>query len=134
MIGYKVQTRDNFRRVRATRKKEDIKNLGHALRLLRVVARRSLKKPNKSGDPSPEGQPPRSPTRRLKTSILYYLNAAKTWGLVGPDYRIIGRAGAAHEHGERFRGDQYPERPFMSTALEKIRPRLSKFWARSVRY
>ena len=53
--------------------------------------------------------------------------------VIGPDVESFGTAGKAHEHGGRYRHERYPKRPFMGPALEKIKPRLPKLWAGSVR-
>ena len=40
---------------------------------------------------------------------------------------------AAHEFGGRFRQERYQKRPFMGPALERIRPRLARMWAGTLR-
>jgi hypothetical protein len=53
--------------------------------------------------------------------------------VIGPDYQNVGQSGAAHEFGGHFRHENYPRRPFMGPALEKVKDRLPSFWAGSVR-
>ena len=50
-----------------------------------------------------------------------------------PSHEIAGPVGMAHEFGGEFRGDEYPPRPFMGPALEKVKPGLPRFWSGSVR-
>ena len=42
--------------------------------------------------------------------------------MIGPRASIVGEAGRAHEFGDEFRGDDYPERAFMWPALEREAP------------
>ena len=88
---------------------------------------------------SPVGTPPHThagSTRKRKTegalpaSILYDLEtAADSWMpgpsfsseptavVIGPSFALLGTAGKPHEHAGSFRGDSYPQRPFMGPAL-----------------
>lgn len=82
------------------------------------------------------GQPPRSPTGLLRKSIgCEYETEYGTDQIarIGPRYSLFANVGKAHEHGVRFRGRNYPKRPFMAPALMKNLHRLPKFWQNSVR-
>jgi hypothetical protein len=37
---------------------------------------------------------------------------------VGPQFSVIGEIGNVHEFGGRYKGENYPARPFMAPALE----------------
>jgi len=60
------------------------------------------------------------------------VDKTREMALVGPSYRIVGIAGAEHEHGEKFRDQRLPRRPFMFSALQKTAPRLPPHWGRSI--
>jgi phage gpG-like protein len=130
MIGIHVKTRSYAELARKRAKDATFRNLNHAAATLRLTAQRSLRKRK---TPSAPGQPPSSFTGRLRKSILYAVDRARDYAVIGPSRNLIGPAGAAHERGGRFRGADYPARPYMGPALEKIRPRLARLWAGSVR-
>ena len=56
----------------------------------------------------------------------------KQGGVIGPTASVAGQVGGAHEFGGQFRGDQYPERPFMFPALERALPRFAGQWKGSI--
>jgi len=109
----------------------NFQNIGHAAATLRMIARRSIRKRKR---PAPEGEPPHTQTKRLKTSILYAVDRRRESAIIGPSYHVIGVAGAEHEHGRRFRGrrPQQDARPFMGPALKKAAPRMPRFWRASL--
>ncbi|GAB6166150.1 hypothetical protein JCM19992_21500 [Thermostilla marina] len=117
-------------RVARKARRAGIKSLGHAGAAIRLAARRSLRKRKGS---APPGQPPHTHTRRLPKAILYAVDKRRQVVVIGPAVHLFGTAGKAHEHGGRFRGARYPKRPFMEPALLKVKDRLPKFWAGSVR-
>jgi len=109
--------------------------LNHAAAAIRLTARRSLRSGRKA---SPAGSPPASKTRRLKESIVYVVDRLKRIALVGPSAQKVGPAGGIHEHGGPYRlhdkkTANYPARPFMLPAAEKIAPRLPETLAASIR-
>ncbi|MCX7424079.1 MAG: hypothetical protein NTW96_00325, partial [Planctomycetia bacterium] len=77
--------------------------------------------------------PPSSFTGRLRKSILYAVDRSRDCAVIGPSRNLIGPAGHEHEHGGRVRRETFVPRPFMGPALEKIRPRLARLWASSVK-
>jgi phage gpG-like protein len=123
MIVVRVKTKKSLDRVRAKAKQGSFKSLGHAGAAIRLAARRSIRRRKTASMP---GSPPSTRRGRLKQSIRYVV-------LIGPAYDIIGTAGKAHEFGGRYRRETYPKRPFMGPALEKVKDRLPKMWANSVR-
>ena len=130
MIGMHVKTRSYPELVRKRAKDATFRNLTHAAATLRMTARRSLRKRKK---PSAPGQPPSSPTGRLRGSILYAVDRRRDYAVIGPSRNLIGPAGQEHEHGAHIRKERFPKRPFMGPAFERIRPRLARLWAGSVK-
>ncbi len=107
-------------------------------------ARQSIRKPNKAGDPSPPGQPPRAATKTLKSSIVFDYNRLERAVYIGP--RILpGRIGkdapeALEKGGEstavvggRRRRQRVAKRAFMVPALEKRLPELPLLWKNAIR-
>jgi len=130
MIGFHVKTRSYTELVRKRAKDATFRNLSHAAAAIRMTARRSLRRRKK---PSLPGQPPSSPTGRLKAAILYAVDRRRDRAVIGPSRNLIGPAGQEHEHGAHIRKERFPKRPYMGPALEKLRPRLARLWAGSVR-
>jgi hypothetical protein len=130
MVGVKVKTRSQMSRVARKAKRKGIENLGHAGAAIRLTARRSIRK--RKG-PAPAGQPPHTHTRRLPRAIQYAVQKQRGVVVVGPDIERVGTAGKAHEHGGTYKRERYERRPFMGPALEKIKDRLPRLWAGSVR-
>ena len=125
MIGYRVTTRSDVPKAVRKIKKENPKRLGHGAAIVRLIARRSIRS---SKRPAPPGRPPRTRgQRRLRRSVLYAVIKARETALIGPSYRIVGIAGAEHEHG-LDRRKPMDERPFMQPALEEAAPRFPKQW------
>jgi len=130
MIGMKAKTQDTTRRVARRAKDGSIKSLGHAGAVIRLTARRSIRK--RKG-PSPEGKPPHTRKGQLRKAIMYAVDTFDESVTVGPEFRGVGRSGSAHEHGGRYKKQRYPKRPYMGPALEKTKERLPKLWAGSVK-
>lgn len=78
--------------------------------------------------PSAPGTPPHTHRRKwLQRSIFYSAN--KTGAVIGPRASYVGTAGAAHEFGGEFRGQEYPERQFMKPALDANLDLFAGSWA-----
>lgn len=132
MIDFGFGFTDNTPAVQKATDDGSFKNVAHAAAAIRKDAIASIK----PGDgPSPPGTPPHTQTSgvskkgkvkrgKLPRSILFAADKAKGEAVVGPAESIIGEAGAVHEFGGEFEGDNYPERPFMEPALER---NLSRF-------
>jgi len=125
----KARTKFDHQKLRRNAKQGNIRSLGHAAAAIRVTAKRSIRK--RKG-PAPQGSPPHTHTRRLPSAILYRVDKTRQAALIGPSARIVGVAGAEHEHGGRWRKERFPRRPFMFPALAKTAPRLPTHWAGSV--
>ena len=141
MIGFSFQIEsDNTKRVADATEKASFRNLGHAASAIRKTAVESIE-PGEG--PSPPGHPPhthtQSVTKKGKTkkghlprAIVFHHDRKLQEAVIGPRFSVVGLAGWAHEFGETFRGDDYPERPFMGPALEENIPRFASGMAGSI--
>lgn len=141
MIGLKFQLEsDRTKRVKDAADKAAFKNLGHGASAIRKTAIESIKQ---AEGPSPPGTPPHTHTGgvtkkgkqrkgNLQRAIVYDADKARQEAVVGPRYSVVGESGRAHELGEEFRGDDYPERAFMGPALEENIPRFADGMAGSI--
>lgn len=130
MIGFNLQIVDQMKRVTDATEKATFRNLGHAANRIMKDAKASLVT---AEGPSPEGQPPH--THRgayLRRAVRYDHDRKDQIAVIGPVASIVGDAGAAHEFGGEFRGEEYPERKFMLPALEKNIDRFAGDWAGSI--
>lgn len=130
MVGVKVKTKDETKKVRAKARQGNFKTLGHAGAAIRLVARRSIRR-RKSA--SPIGTPPSTRRGQLKRAIAFAVEKQKGLVVIGPEREVVGESGKAHEFGGRYRREQYEKRSFMGPALEKVKDRLPPLWAGSVR-
>ena len=141
MIGldFKLES-DATKQVTQAADKATFKNLGHAASSIRKSAIESIK-PEEG--PSAPGTPPHTHTQRvtkkgkvakghLPRAIVYDVDKARQEAVIGPRASVVGESGAAHELGEEFHGDDYPERPFMGPALEANAPRFADEYAGSI--
>ena len=94
------------------------------------MARRSIRK--REG-PSAPGEPPHTHTGALRVAILYAVEKLDERVVIGPAFTGVGTSAMAHEFGGRYRKARYPKRPFMGPALEKVKDRLPRMWAGSIR-
>jgi phage gpG-like protein len=129
MFGLTVQLDDQTSRVQDAAEKAAFRNLGHAAASIRKTA---IDEIIVAEGPSDPGTPPHTRRRQLKRAIKYDLDQAAESALIGPEASIVGEAGAAHEFGGEFRGEDYPERPFMGPALETNVDRFASEWAGSI--
>lgn len=130
MIGVKAKTRFDAGKVQRRVKKASIESLGHAGAVIRLTARRSIRK--RKG-PSAPGTPPHTRQGQLRRAIRFAVEKREERVVIGPEYAVVGSAGMPHEFGGRFRGQRYAKRPFMGPALMKVKDRLPRKWAASVR-
>ena len=130
MIGANVRSFFDAKGVQRKAHDGSIRALSHAAGAIRLTARRSIKRSPTYSDP---GTPPHTRRGLLREAVLYAVEKDAARAVIGPTYERVGTSGSAHEFGGRYRGDNYPARPFTGPALEAIRPRLPGFWAASVR-
>jgi hypothetical protein len=69
--------------------------------------------------PSKPGTPPNTHTGQLPKSIAFAASDRAGTFVVGPKRSDIAEIGHVHEFGGKFRGRNYPARPFMRPALVK---------------
>jgi len=120
----RARGRLNTTQLRRKAERGKYRGLGHAAGAVRLIAKRSIRKRKKASRP---GTPPSTQTKRLPAAILYAVEPDRA--VIGPVASIVGTAGEAHEHGGRYKRENYPQRPFMAPALDKARPRLPDNWA-----
>lgn len=130
MIAARAKTTFDAAKVRRAARKGSIQSLGHAGAAIRLTGRRSIKK---SAKPAAPGAAPHTRKGRLRNAIKYAVAGDKQSVVIGPDHAVAADSGRAHEFGGRYRDENYPRRPFMGPALDKVRDRLPAFWAGSVK-
>lgn len=118
----------DYRRVAAATKRGERRALTRAAAAIRLTAARSIRQSRNASVP---GSPPHTRQGRLRRAILYALLEEDGFqaAFIGPSVDLFGTAGKAHEFGGYFRGELYPERPFMQPALSLIGNRLPAFFS-----
>lgn len=128
MIDVKVKVEFDFKPVDRAVQKAKFENFRHAAQSISKDAKNSLVK---ADGPSEPGSPPHTHKRVfLRRAIAYRYD--KEGAVIGPRASIVAQAGAAHEFGGEYKGETYPERPFMYPALERAIPRFAGGWSGSV--
>jgi len=130
MVGVKVTTRSEMKKVLRAAQRSTFENLGHAGAAIRLTATRSIRRSKK---PSAAGSPPNTRRGQMRRAIRYAVEKNQNRVVIGPEHSVVADAGRAHEFGGSFRHEHYQPRPFMGPALEKNKDRLPKLWAGSVR-
>lgn len=129
MFGLTFQLEDNTKRVQDAADQATFRNLGHAAASIRKTA---IEEIIVAEGPSDPGTPPHTRRRQLKRAIKFDNDKASQTAVIGPEYSIVGEAGAAHEFGDEFRGANYPERAYMGPALEANEERFASDWLGSI--
>lgn len=129
MIGLNATMTTNVPAVQKAVDRAAFKNMGHAGARIRKDAQESI---DVSPDPSPKGTPPHTRRKQLPRAIVFDYAKREQSAVIGPRFSVVADAGAAHEFGEEFRGDDFDERPYMFPALEKNLPRFAQDWAGAV--
>ena len=130
MVGLTVQFEDRTKRVEYAAERATFRNLGHAAASISKTAKASLVT---AEGPSRPGSPPHTHRgAHLRRAIRFDHNRKEQSAVIGPVASIVGEAGAAHEFGEQFHGQEYPERPFMGPALEANQDRFASDWEGSI--
>jgi hypothetical protein len=81
--------------------------------------------------PAPVGQAPHTKSGQSRRAIRF--EASKTGAVIGFRRSIIGEAMSAHEHGKRYKGTDFPQRPTMGPSLEENLNRFASSWQGSIR-
>lgn len=159
MVGMEAKIKFKSEEIKKRVKQASFESLTHASAAIRLTAKRSIRK-RAGADASEPGQPPfthpgrgRSKPYLMPRSVVYHVEKRLGEAVVGPEKPVIGMIGHLHEFGgvvppqrrgrktrrgggqekvETMPARHYPARPFMGPALEKLRPRLTKFWENSV--
>lgn len=79
---------------------------------------------------APVGHSPYTRRGEYKRAITF--DASKTGAVIGPRYSRLGTAGEAHEHGGRYKGEDFPQRPTMGPALSENLSRFAGGFAGSI--
>lgn len=139
MIGFKsFKFEDTTKRVADAAEKATFRNVGHAAAAIRKDAVKSIVQ---ADGPSSPGSPPHTHTQKttksgktrkgnLQRAIAY--DANKDSAVIGPRESVVGLAGAAHEFGETFHGDDFDERSYMGPALDRNLDRFASSWQGSI--
>jgi len=129
MISLSVKTEINMRKVTESVDRAAFTNLGHAAASIRKDVLESIERASGPSDP---GTPPHTRRGQIERAIVYDYDRKEMNAVVGPRFSIVGLAGAAHEFGGEFRGNEYPERAFMEPALERNIDRFAREWEGSI--
>lgn len=105
----------------------EFRSLGHAAATIRRDAAQSI---DRSANPSEPGEPPH--TRRGQLKRAFRFDVSEESAVVGPMLSMVGESAAAHEFGEEYKGQSFPERPFMAPALDRALPRFLRDWQGSI--
>jgi hypothetical protein len=149
MIGMSVKIEDRTKRVEKAADKAVFRNLQHAAASLRKDARSTIKRAPKEQRvgsksrkgkkvrrarhaASPEGTPPFTQRGQLLNAIVFDVAPDKSSAIVGPRYSVVGTSAEAHEFGGQYKGQEYPERPFMEPALERAESRFAGSFSGSI--
>lgn len=128
MIGVSVQTTVKPQVVEKAAERAAFKNFGHAAARISKDAKATLLK---AEGPSEPGTPPHTHRGAFLRRAVRFA-ADKKGAVIGPRESIVGEAGSAHEHGGDYKGQDFPQRPFMFPALEKNMDRFAQEWAGSI--
>ena len=133
MLGMKVKLENRIGRVKRAADKGAFRNFFHAAASISRAAKKSITRSKYS---SVAGRPPHTRRGKLRRAIRFAAGKAysttEQGAIIGPMASLVGQAGAAHEFGGTYKGDQFPERPFMGPALEKAIPRFAGNWRGSI--
>lgn len=125
-VSVRVTTKDNTKAVKAAADKAAFRNFVHAAASISKDVKGTLEKAPE-GVASEPGSPPH--THRgayLRRAVRYA--ADKEGAVIGPMASVVGKVAEAHEFGGEYKGQQFPERPFMLPALERAIPRFAGQW------
>lgn len=129
MIEMKVTVDDETDKVERAVERTSYRNLGHAVASIHKEAAASLEI---SSEPSEPSEPPHTRLGQFRRALQSDVEDKRT-AVVGPRASIVGESAAAHEHGEEYRGDKFPERPFMGPVMEANLDRFARGWGGSLR-
>jgi hypothetical protein len=114
---------DETKKVAAAATKAAFKNFKNAGAAIRKTAMELI---TKAKEPSEPGEPPH--TRRGLFDRAMRFDADEFGATIGLAYSVAGEAGRPHEHGGEYKGQTFPQRPFMLPALIANLPRFVGGW------
>jgi hypothetical protein len=122
-ISFKTEAKIQFRRdriLRAIQRANEgwLNSVGY---LISSLAKGRIKRSTRK---APAGEPPHSRRGLLRRAIRYRVAPDRRSVVIGPRFSVVGSAGAAHEHGGKYKGETYPRRPFMGPTLDEVAPRI----------
>lgn len=120
-IAFKTEARIQLRLQRITKaaqraREGSLRSVGY---LISNIAKQKIQRSKQKSQP---GEPPTTRRGLLRKAIRYAVAANQKSVVVGPAYSEAGTAGEAHEHGGRYKGGIFPQRPFMGPALQEALP------------
>lgn len=130
MFGLSVKITDTTTRVQRAAERGAFRSFARAAYAIMLTARASIDTAPQ-GEASEPGDPPHTHRRMYLRRALRY-SANKHGAVIGAAHSIVGTAGQPHEHGGRYKGGDYPDRPFMAPALAANLPRFAGSWTGSI--
>lgn len=113
-FSIKVTIIERLHAIQAAAHKAAADKLAHAAAGIRKDARALI---TRSKFASSVGTPPHTRRGQLRNAIIYQVDKPNLTAIIGPRVEVAGTAGAAHEFGGSYKGQQYPQRPFMAPAM-----------------
>lgn len=129
MIALSIKTEDTTKRVADAAERASFRNVGQAAGAIFRTARAKIETDDQ---PSAPGEPPHTRQRLLPRAIRFDHDRKAQSAVVGPRASVVGEAGAAHELGEVFQGQDFDERPYMGPALEENQDRFASSFESSI--
>lgn len=120
--------------ISAERRESFLKKLreGDPVVLEAIAKAREVRRNNRPR--SAPGKPPFTGNGRLmRRSILFEVAPEGDDVIIGTTAATFDQIGKRHEFGGTFEGKKFPKRPFMRPALDEVKSRLPRMWARSVK-
>lgn len=120
-ISFQTEARIQLRLERIVKAAERSRrgNLNAVGYLISTIAKGLIKRGRQKSLP---GQPPTTRRGLIRRAIRYEVAADRKSVVIGPASSLAGTAGQPHEHGGRYRGGRFPQRPFMGPALQEAIP------------
>lgn len=145
MIDIRFSFEDTTTRVVDDAQRASERNIRKAAFQVFSIAQQSIN-PAPKGEASPPGTPPNTRIRiarsgknkgkrlsgQLERAIVYNFDRMSGSAVIGPRASFVGQSAAAHEFGGTFKGQDYPERPFMGPALDKTIPVFGNSFSSSI--
>lgn len=128
MFGLSATIRDETYRVRRAAKEASRGVLRFAAYSIRQTAVASI---DRADGPSQPGSPPHTHRGNWLRRAIFYA-AEVGYAIIGSRSSYVGEAGAAHEQGGMFRGQDFDKRPFMEPALMQNVDLFAGSWSGSI--